>query len=289
MDAGAPRDSPETAALVALIRAGARSPAVLSDLIEQGASPRALLEDEQGLLAAQSFDEAAAEIARWAERGIRVLTLLDADYPANLRAVYDRPPMLFTAGRLESQDSRSIAVIGSRRASADGLGRARAITEHVVELGYAVVSGLAAGIDTVAHQTVLARGGRTIAVIGTGLAHSYPPENTELQRRIAAEGLVVSQFLPDVGPDARNFPQRNALMSGLALASIIVAATRMSGARTQARAALAHGRPVLLTSSLLAQDWARELAARPGVHVFGSPSELDDVLGRLTAINALVA
>ena len=117
---------------------------------------------------------------------------------------------------------------------------------------------------------------------------SYPPQNAELQRQIAVDGVVVSQFWPDAGPVASNFPLRNALMSGLALANIVVEATRMSGARTQARAALAHGRPVLLLSPLLDQDWARELAARPGVHVFRSLSELDDV-GRLISTDALVA
>ena len=289
MAAGARGDSPETAALVALLRTGAHSPAVIAELIEQGASARALLEEEQRLLAEQALDDAAAEIARWAEVGIQVVTLRHSHYPENLRAVYNRPPLLFISGQPAPRDSCSVAVIGSRRASADGLDRARAITERLVELGYAIVSGLAAGIDTAAHRTALARGGRTIAVIGTGLMHSYPPQNAELQRRIAAEGMVVSQFWPEVGPAGRNFPQRNAVMSGLALANIVVEATRTSGARTQARAALAHGRPVLLTRSLLAQEWARELAARAGVHIFDSLSELDDVLVRLIATDALVA
>jgi DNA processing protein len=162
------------------------------------------------------------------------------------------------------------------------------ITEHLVDLGYTVISGLAAGLDTIAHVTALDRGGRTVAVIGTGLSYAYPPQNAGLQERIAGEGAVVSQFWPDTGPARPNFPLRNAVMSGLALATVIVEAGQTSGARTQARAALAHGRPVLLAATLLEQPWAQGLASRPGVHVLRSLRELQDVLDELSATGALV-
>jgi len=113
-----------------------------------------------------------------------------------------------------------------------------------------------------------------IAVIGTGLRHAYPPRNASLQRRIAAKGAVISQFWPNTPPSRQNFPHRNVVMSGLALATIVVEATHTSGARSQARAALAHGRPVLLVAKLLDQRWAGELAARPGVYVIRSLPEL---------------
>jgi DNA processing protein len=132
-------------------------------------------------------------------------------------------------------------------------------------------------------------GGRTIAVIGTGLEHAYPPQNALLQRTIAEKGAVVSQFLPAAGPDRPNFPLRNAVMSGLALATLVVEASQTSGARIQLRSALAHGRPVLLAGALLDQRWARDFATRPGVHVVRSRSELSDVLARLSDTDALVA
>ena len=180
-------------------------------------------------------------------------------------------------------------MIGTRRPSPAGLERASAVAEHLVGCGFTVASGLAAGIDAAAHTAALARGGRTIAVIGTGLRRSYPPQNAALQRRIANEGAVISQFWPDAPPTRTSFPQRNAVMSGIALATIVIEASHTSGARTQARHALAHGRPVLLMDSLLEQHWARELAARPGTWVIRSPEEVPALAERLSATNGLVA
>ncbi len=154
---------------------------------------------------------------------------------------------------------------------------------------FTVISGLAAGIDTAAHRAALQAGGRTIAVIGTGLGRAYPPQNADLQREIASTGAVVSQFWPDAGPSRQSFPLRNSVMSGLTLATVIVEAAATSGARVQARLALAHGRPVFLADSLLSQVWARELADRPGTHVFCAPTEITDAIDRLTGPGALVA
>jgi DNA processing protein len=229
------------------------------------------------------LDNAAAELARWETSGIEMLTVLDSRYPNNLRAVHDRPPFVFLAGALGRRDARSVAVVGSRRASRAGLLAARAIAEHLAARAYTVVSGLAAGIDTAAHTAALASGGRTVAVIGTGLQRCYPPVNRELQTRIACAGAVVSQFRPEQGPTRDGFPARNAVMSGLSRATVIVEATRASGARGQARMALAHARPVFVREPLLEQQWARELASKPGTHVFDSPSEITDTLERLQA------
>jgi DNA processing protein len=182
-----------------------------------------------------------------------------------------------------------VAVIGSRRASAAGLGRAKAISRQLVTEGYTVASGLAAGIDSAAHLAALDGGGRTIAVVGTGLLKCYPPQNAALQAQVASECAVISQFWPEAPPTRKSFPLRNAVMSGIALATVVVEASPTSGARIQARLALAQGRPVLLVDSLLGQDWARELSSRPGTHVVGSPTEVTEVVGRITAPGALVA
>jgi DNA processing protein len=279
----------QAAALVALLRRGQRPWNVYADLVEDARDALPILQEEQGLLAGQLVEAAAAEIDRWSEQGMRLLTVLDRDYPENLRAAHDRPPLLFVAGELEPGDARSVAVIGTRKPSPAGLARARAIAAHLVASGYTVASGLAAGIDTAAHTAALSHGGRTIAVIGTGLRRSYPPSNAALQQRIATTSAVISQFWPEAPPSRASFPLRNAVMSGLTLASVVVEATHTSGARTQARFALSHGRPVLLVDSLLDQPWARELAERPGTYVVHSPAELTAVVERLTAADTLVA
>jgi DNA processing protein len=193
------------------------------------------------------------------------------------------------AGALAPEDARSLAVIGSRQASARGTAAAREIAEHLVERGYTVTSGLAAGIDTAAHRAALARGGRTVAVIGTGLLHAYPPQNAELQELIATECAVVSRFWPQALPARRSFPMRNAVMSGMSLGTVIVEASHTSGARVQARLALAQGRPVFLLETLLEQEWARELATRTGTHVVKTAEEITATVERLTAAEPLRA
>jgi DNA processing protein len=268
----------ETVALVALLRFGRRRRQDYVRLVEQAGSAQAVLARELGVGGAQAvlfapeeppwLDTARADVGGWLARDIRLVTVLDDGYPANLRQVDDRPPLLFIAGALERSDDRSIAIIGARRASAEGLRLAARLAGEFVGNDFTVVSGLAAGIDRTAHEAALAQGGRTVAVIGTGLLHqSYPPENAELQRQIAARCAVVSQFWPDSPPTQKTFPMRNAVMSGLSRGSVVIEASERSGARVQARLALAHGRPVFLLERLLGQEWARELARREGVHV----------------------
>lgn len=281
----------ENAALVSLLRHGERSPQTYADLVEQTGSAIAVLAREgiQETLFEPALEEVQAEIDAWAAEGIALVSVLDPDYPENLRAAYDRPPLLFVAGELKPADRRSVAVIGSRRASAPGLRVAAEIAAHLAVEGYTVVSGLAAGVDTAAHRAALDQGTRTVAVIGTGLRNAYPPENASLQRTIAAKGAVVSQFWPDAGPTRRSFPMRNAVMSGMSLATVIVEASHTSGARIQSRLALAQGRRVFVLEPLLAQEWARELARRPGTHVVSGPGEITATLAQLTAQDALVA
>jgi DNA processing protein len=271
----------ESAAIVALLRNGRRPWSEHSDLIEAGSGALELLEREHGLLAAELVDQAHRELDHWRAHQIEVLTLLDSDYPENLRAAHDRPPLIFVLGRLQTEDARAVAVIGSRRASAGGRTLAAAVAQDLVANRYTVVSGLAAGVDTAAHVAALDAGGRTIAVIGTGVTRCYPPQNRDLQRRIALNGAVVSRFWPDVGPAQKNFLLRNAVTSGMSLASVLIEASHRSGARAQARMALAHGRPVLLFERLLKQQWARDLATRPGTHVVGSPGDVTEVVEQL--------
>lgn len=300
----------ESAALVLLLRAGNRPWQQYADLVEDAGSALAVLRDEQQgeqrdqqRGEARLFDPdedargsgppplgpAVAAIEQWESDGMRLLTVLDPDYPDNLRTVHDRPPLIFVAGSLTPADARSVAVVGARTATPRGVAAARAISAHLVDSGYTVVSGLAAGIDTAAHSAALERGGRTVAVIGTGLRRTYPPQNASLQRTIIASGAAVSQFWPDTPPSRRSFPMRNAVMSGLTLATVVVEASHTSGSRMQARLALAHGRPVFLLASLLEHAWAREFATRPGTHVVGTPTEITTIVGRLTSPATLVS
>jgi DNA processing protein len=272
--------------MVALLRTGRRPWVEYAELVEERGSAAAVLEEElaqpaaptgqttlfpeadateDGAIAdtAELLGQACADLDRWDAAGMRLVTVLEPDYPPNLRAVHDRPPMVFVAGRLTPADAHAIAVVGARKATHDGTNKARVIAEHLIDRGFTVVSGLAAGIDTAAHTAALSNGGRTIAVIGTGLNRAYPPENAALQQEIATKAAVVSQFWPDAPPNRRSFPMRNAVMSGISLGTVIVEARETSGAREQARRALAHGR------------------------VIQGPSDLLAALGRITSTNAL--
>ncbi len=262
--------------LAELLEATGSAETVLLNELEDGDRPQ-LLGPAPDALRHQAHED----LKRWEREGFRLVGVLDAGYPPNLRLVHDRPPAVFVAGELRPDDARAVAVIGSRRPSARGSELAGVISSHLAAMDYVVISGLAQGIDTAAHVAALGCGGRTLAVIGTGLHYTHPPQNTGLQREITRRGAVISQFWPEAPPTRRSFPQRNALMSGMALANVIVEAGPTSGTRTQARAALAHNRPVFLWRAVLEQPWARELARRPGVHIIQSPGELTDALARL--------
>ena len=225
-----------------------------------GAGQPSLFEDPSG----DDVAAAAEDLQRWARAGVRMVTVLDERYPSNLRMIHQRPSVLFIRGGDDDRDEMSVAVVGTRHPTARGVEQASTLAAGLAGRGIPVVSGLAAGIDTAAHRAALAGGGRTIAVIGTGIDRVYPPQNADLQEEIATRGMVVSQFLPGSAPSKISFPMRNAVMSGYALATVVIEAAYRSGARMQARLALQHGRHVFLMRSLLEHDWARNYAQRPG-------------------------
>jgi DNA processing protein len=225
----------------------------------------------------------AADLAGWERAGIRMVSVLDASYPSNLRMIHQRPPVLFLRGTEDEHDAVSVAVVGTRQPTPRGIEQGRRLAAGLIERGIPVISGLAAGIDSTAHRTALELGGRTVAVIGTGIDRAYPAQNASLQDEIAATGLVVSQFLPGSPPTKVSFPMRNAVMSGYALATVVVEAAYRSGARMQARLALQHGRHVFLMRSLLEHDWARDYAQRPGVTVVDNADDVFEGLRRLAS------
>lgn len=277
----------EVAALVALLRRpGVRWAEVTAEVLAEdsalavlrrrlGAGEMLLPDDPDPALEA-----ARAELRAWAAAGIGVHSLFDATYPVRLRDIHQMPPIVFTRGTL-AEDRRAVAVVGTRRPSERGIRNAADFATALAESGITVVSGLARGIDTAAHTAALRAGGRTVAVIGTGINQYYPPENKALQDRIARKGLVLSQFWPDAPPAKHTFPLRNAVMSGYAVATVVVEAAERSGARMQARLALEHGRPVILNESLLVHDWASRYAERPGVYVISHTNDLVDVVDKI--------
>lgn len=285
-------DQTERAALVALFLNRRSGWGALTDEIElRGSAVDLLAEDaldpQPSLLAiperAESvIAEAAAAMRGWTDAGIQLVTVLDDEYPAQLRTIHQRPPFLFYLGTLRAEDADGVAVVGTRKPTDRGIDQATEVAAGLAARGVTVVSGLAAGIDTASHQAAIRAGGRTVAVIGTGLRQHYPRENAQLQDYIAQEHLVISQFWPDSAPTKKSFPMRNAVMSGYAAATVVIEANHRSGARMQARLALEHGRPVLLMDTLLEHDWARDYADRPGTHVVRNSREvlerLDDIL-----------
>lgn len=178
--------------------------------------------------------------------GIRVVCRGESDYPEWLRRIHAPPPLLWTLGTLvPGECERSLAVVGSRAATPLGRAFARALAADLAAAGLTIVSGLARGIDTAAHQGALDAGGRTVAVLGSGIDAVYPRENAALARAIARRGAVVSEFPPGTGPWRQNFPRRNRTIAGWARATIVVEAGEKSGALHTARTALEEGRDVM--------------------------------------------
>ena len=175
------------------------------------------------------------------ELGVTILTYWDPSYPKRLRHIYDYPPLLYVKGQLTEADELAVAVVGSRRASSYGRRMAENIAFGLAHRGVTVVSGLARGIDSMAHRGALAGRGRTIAVLGSGIDVVYPPEHQALADQIAQSGAVVSEFSLGAGPEAGHFPRRNRIISGLSLGVVVVEAGAQSGALLTARLALDQG------------------------------------------------
>lgn len=191
----------------------------------------------------------AGELELIDEHGITVLTQHDAAYPYALRHMPDPPAVLYVQGQLCEADAVCVAIVGSRRCSRYGHEQAERFANLLARAGLTVVSGMARGIDGAAHAGALAAGGRTIAVLGCGLACNYPPEHEHLRQRIAASGAVISELPMRTVPEAGNFPTRNRIIAGLALGTLVIEAASRSGSLITAR---------------LAQEYGREVFAVPG-------------------------
>lgn len=178
------------------------------------------------------------------QRGITAVSFESPSYPELLREIDAAPLILYMKGSLVPQDRYAIAVVGSRKLTEYGASVSDSLAEALASLGFTIVSGMARGVDSLAHNAALRAGGRTIAVLGSGVDVPYPPENKTLMERIAGSGSVVSEFPPGTPPDKENFPRRNRIISGLSLGVLIAEATSDSGALITARYAADQGREV---------------------------------------------
>lgn len=242
-------------------------------------------------VSAQKAQEYAAFVSRRFQeaeiRGFGVRVHGAGEYPAKLRDAHHPIELLYFQGWWDLVESRSIAVVGTRTPSIDGMARTRRLVRELIRNDFTVVSGLAAGVDTVAHETAIEEGGRTIAVLGTPLSHAYPKENRDLQARIAREFLLISQVplrryeRQDYRYNRSFFPARNITMSALTEATIIVEAGETSGTLYQARAALHQGRKLFILDSCFRNEkltWPARFAERGAIRVV----DYDDIRRHLS-------
>jgi DNA processing protein len=183
------------------------------------------------------------ELEKVQQKGIKILTLTDGNYPALLREIPDPPPYLYVYGSIPAT-RKSISMVGSRNATQYGIDTTQRLGRDLASLGMTIVSGMARGIDTAAHEGALMARGKTIAVLGSGLERIYPKENETLFHRIAETGAVISEFPLRAEPEAHHFPIRNRIISGLSLGTVIVEATLRSGSLITARLAAEQNREV---------------------------------------------
>jgi DNA processing protein len=226
--------------------------APVDELVALGVEP-----EKAAALTSPGLVEEAAETISWvSKKGYFLLTTDDPDYPPNLRQIFDPPFVIYGAGRPGILGDPSVAVVGARRPTAYGRAAAERLAGDLAACGLVVVSGLARGIDSTAHWGALASG-KTVAVLGSGLADIYPPENRGLFRKIAEGGAVITEFPPGMPPLPFHFPLRNRLISGLSLATVVVEATRQSGSLITARLSLEQNRDVMAVPGSLASDLSR--------------------------------
>jgi DNA processing protein len=227
------------------------------------------------------------EKCRLSDHGIELLTLDDPRYPAALRQIHDPPFLLYLKGTITPADAAAVGVVGSRRMTHYGREQARKFSFQLARAGFTIVSGLARGIDTAAHEAALAAGGRTIAVLGSGIGNVYPPDNQALADRITGSGAVLSEFPVLYVPDKQSFPLRNRIVAGLSSGLLVVEAPARSGSLITANQALEQGRTVFAIPGPIDRPSSEgcHRLIQQGATLVCTPDDVIDELG--LEINAL--
>ena len=294
-DSETPDSDDELLAALTLSLAAGVGPKLQAQLLSEFGSPRCVLDQPYAALlnvegigpkiaaaltAATLQDEARAMLTECRRTGVDLLPLNHTDYPRRLKEICDPPAILYRRGVLLPQDELSIAIVGSRRCTSYGRRHAERLSAALSRAGFTIVSGLARGIDSAAHHGALQAGGRTLAVLASGVRDIYPPEHAEVADEIAQQGSLLSEMPLDQRPFPGLFPQRNRIISGMCLGVIVIEATRNSGALYTARHALEQGREVFALpgpADSLASEGCHDLI-RDGVTLV---RHVDDVLQTL--------
>lgn len=303
MDAPAVRVSAERLAALRLVLVSGVGPLTRQALLARFGSPSAVLaasldqlDEVPGVgpklarrivLAPREID-VAEELEVCAAHQIRVLLETDPEYPARLKTIPDPPGALFVRGTLQPADALAVAIVGTRHATQYGLQTAERLAYGLSQAGYTIVSGLARGVDAAAHRGALAARGRTLAVLGSGILNLYPPEHAELAEQVQAQGAVISEAPPRMPAQSGMFPQRNRVITGLCLGTIVVEAADRSGALVSALHALEQGREVFAVPGRVDSRMSRgcHQLLRDGATLVES---IDDVLAQLGPLTSAAA
>ncbi len=232
----------------------------------------------------QDHADPVAEIDEAARRGIAIVTQDDDAYPAPLRDAYDPPLLLYVWGTLDARDRHAIGVVGTRRATHYGSQATKKFSYQLAQSGFTIISGLARGIDTAAHEAAVAAKGRTIAVVGSGLAKLYPPENLPLAEKIAdGHGAVVSEFPLHTAPDKQTFPMRNRIVAAWSRALLVIECPAWSGSLITANLASEYGKPVFAVPGPIDKPTSAgcNQLIRDGATLVADPGHILDDLGEL--------
>jgi len=250
-----------------------------SELRDLGIRPKAILALRRGDL----LYDPQEEMERTRRLGLKLVPFSSQTYPPGLRHLDDAPPLLYVKGEILERDALAIAVVGSRRASLYGRLHAERIAYELARAGFTVVSGLAHGVDAMAHRGALKAGGRTIAVLGNGLASVYPPEHADLAAEVQYNGALISELPLDTPPVGSNFPPRNRLIAGLGLGVLVVEAARNSGALITARLAAEMGKEVFAVPGDVGRPQARGVHSllRDGAKLVEGVADILEELGPL--------
>lgn len=267
-------------------RFGSAAAIVAAPKTELQKVPKANREGADALAEVIQKGEHSRELDECEKAGVRLLQLEDAGYPQLLKRIDDPPPLLYVRGKITGMDDLAVAIVGGRSATYYGTAQAARFARDFATRRVTVVSGLARGIDTAAHRAALEGGGRTVAVVGSGLLNIYPPENVRFAEEVAACGAVISEFPLHTPGRARNFPQRNRVISGLSLGVLVVEATRKSGSLITARLALEQGREVFALPGKVDSDLSQgpHDLIREGAKLVAEPAH---VYEELTALKLL--